>query len=88
MELIKRDDAIGALDLCSNTASVLNLMDLPAVDAIPLPDNATNGDIIKTLFPRTRCVEKNGIIETGIDEGTLFNLDWWNAPYRRSRQNK
>lgn len=35
MDLIKRDDAISAVDVFSNTASVLNLMELPAVDAIP-----------------------------------------------------
>ena len=52
---------------------------------IPLPDNATNGDVIKALFPRTKCVERNGIIETDIDEGTLFNLEWWNAPYTRGQ---
>lgn len=37
----------------------------------PIPDNATNGDIIKTLFPQ------EGDFETD------FDTDWWNAPYKR-----
>lgn len=37
----------------------------------PIPDNATNGDIIKTLFPQ------EGDFETD------FDTDWWNSPYKR-----
>ena len=40
-------------------------------DGTPIPENATNGDIIKTLFPQ------EGDFETD------FDTDWWNAPYKR-----
>ena len=53
-----------------------------------LPDNATNGDVIKMMFP-TVDISTNGKLGK---EGTvfvhhkdhiiIFDLDWWNAPYR------
>ena len=56
---------------------------------VVIPDNATNGDIIKTLFDvkevrkyRTRVTVwtlLNGNIEP-ID----FQLKWWNTPYKLS----
>jgi hypothetical protein len=37
----------------------------------PIPDNATNGDVIKALFPNEHDFE------------TDFDEEWWNAPYRK-----
>ena len=42
----------------------------------PLPENATNGDVIKTLFPK--CMWN----ATGQDE------EWWNAPYEVESEDK
>ena len=63
------------------------------VNAIPIPENATNGDMIKALFPNVRIDERleenlstelNIIIVKGIDGGTSpFYRNWWNAPYKR-----
>ena len=60
---------------------------------IEIPNNATNGDIFKTLFDvkgvriyRTRVVIwtlLNGNIEP-ID----FQLEWWNAPYKKGENNE
>ena len=59
----------------------------PTVDAIEIPKNVTNGDMIKTIFPN---IEIEGIggeikcIAAQIGFGTsYFALDWWNAPYKR-----
>ena len=43
-----------------------------AIEALELiPDNATNGDVIKALFPKLEC-----------DYWCpRFADDWWNAPY-------
>ena len=60
----------------------------PTVDAIPLPDEATNGEVIMALFPNTNHFENNGIMNTDIDGGTLFNEDWWNAPYNGGNENE
>ena len=37
----------------------------------PIPDNATNGDVIMTLFPNEHDFE------------TDFDEHWWNAPYQK-----
>lgn len=57
----------------------------------PIPDNATNGDVIKAIFPNIQIsdseVMKN--VYTGIPYGELIGAnidcmrDWWNAPYQK-----
>lgn len=54
---------------------------------IEIPNGATNGDMIKSMFP---YIEIEGIggeikcIATKIGFGTsYFALDWWNAPYKK-----
>lgn len=37
----------------------------------PIPDNATNGDVIKAMFPNEYDFE------------TDFDAEWWNAPYQK-----
>lgn len=68
---------------------------LTLADAIengtPIPDNATNGDMIKAIFPNIQIsdseVMKN--VYTGIPYGELIgaNIDcmreWWNSPYQK-----
>lgn len=41
----------------------------------PIPDNATNGEVIKSMFPNTTF----GGNKTEINIGTY----WWNAPYQK-----
>ncbi|MBP5596247.1 MAG: hypothetical protein J6Y02_12750 [Pseudobutyrivibrio sp.] len=43
----------------------------------------TNGDVIKILFPNCAEIEKDGWINTTIDEDTPFSAEWWNAPYKK-----
>lgn len=43
----------------------------------PIPDNATNGDMIKALFSETAEI-------TG-EFGVFFEDRWWNAPYKRGK---
>ena len=56
---------------------------------IEIPDNATNGEVIKAMF---HCLEKyeyeelytHGIALAGNDNRvTWFTNEWWNAPYIR-----
>ena len=55
-----------------------------------LPDNPTNGDMIKATFPDTKVnttkysyvVEVKLPYHTEHDTGLLFDRDWWDAPYR------
>lgn len=50
----------------------------------PIPENATNGDMIKALFKN--CVKDDdfeGAVITVINgEAQYWKKDWWNAPYK------
>jgi hypothetical protein len=63
--------------------------------AICIPENATNGDMIKTMFPK--CEQKEHINNNGYFEmyfdNDLKNADymrvskkWWNAPYKEAEE--
>ena len=47
--------------------------DISPVPAIPIPEGATNGDMIKALFPT-----EYGTLNFDIHRGS-----WWNSPYRQ-----
>ena len=59
-----------------------------------IPENATNGDVIKAMFPNAtidstfdneKLNEELGlIIIKGMDNGNVpFYKEWWNAPYKK-----
>jgi len=57
------------------------------VDAILIPDNATNGDVIRAIFPQWDLREEIGYEyklfgETHKFEG-LVDEDWWNSQYKK-----
>ena len=47
-----------------------------------LPNNATNGDVIRAAFPKAEVIEKRAVVMVGISRMIVFDLDWWNAPYK------
>lgn len=49
--------------MCSDVLDVLSR-------CVEIPDNVTNGDVIKALFPNEHDFE------------TDFDEDWWNASYK------
>ena len=61
---------------------------------IGIPKNATNGDMIKTLFPDIQVWEgfgswRGNIKVKGLGDGTrIFRDDWWSAPYKAESENK
>ena len=62
------------------------------VNAIKIPPNATNGDMIKAIFPNVKyymyCVEVKLEYHSQYDTGLLFDKKWWNAPYKREIKEK
>jgi len=46
-------------------------------DGTPIPDNATNADVIRALFPDG--IPKDIVWTLQDDKGA----DWWNAPYQK-----
>ncbi len=51
-------------------------------DAIEIADNATNGDIIKTIFPNEY---DGGRGKACTYYGSMrFDTDWWDAPFKEA----
>jgi len=61
-------------------------------EGIPIPDNATNGDMIKMMFPYY-SYERNDYVQSiedyivdcmeCMEHDLYFAYDWWNAPYQK-----
>ena len=45
----------------------------------PIPDNATNGEVIKALFKPNWIRRMDDVVR----EEYEFNEVWWNAPYQK-----
>ena len=67
------------------------------VNAIVIPEGATNGDIIKAMFPYIKVEDKCSmyysvnIENLSADKGLNtvgFRKDWWNAPYKSESEEK
>ncbi len=82
---------IRTTDLCNDTADLLEKLEKESDNAIPIPEGATNGDIIKAMFPNQTIgcaipiTDRNGakFYRTTINGVTDFTESWWNAPYRK-----
>lgn len=58
----------------------------------PIPDNATNGDFIKVMFPKawkSNYIDSDNKCTLYIDDDYELevDIDWWNAPYKRGNEN-
>jgi len=53
-------------------------------NGIPIPDNATNGDVIKVMFADAEVNGETDLtVSFSIDSNTAFTRKWWNAPYQK-----
>ena len=48
--------------------------------SIPIPKNATNGDVIKAMFPNISIYEHGSTYS--VNNEYNFNSTWWNKPYK------
>lgn len=61
------------------------------VDAIIIPNNATNGDMVKACYPNYKFEIDEYTDEYGLkikeiftnNADIRFDLDWWNTPYKK-----
>ena len=69
----------------TNISDVLKVLE----NCIEIPNGATNGDMIKTMFPYIEIEGIGGEIKCiATKNGTsYFALDWWNAPYKKGTTN-
>lgn len=49
-------------------------------DAVPIPKGATNGDMIRAIFPNASVYEHASTYS--VNNEYNFNSTWWNAPYK------
>jgi len=72
------------------TEDMIDLDRIKACNAIrkgtPIPDNATNGEVIKTMFDIKEVDMENTYCVHFPEEeeyGHYFFKGWWNAPYQK-----
>lgn len=56
------------------------------INGTPIPDNTTNGDMLKMMFPnvfKTSCKLVDGVGYYNFSES-----DWWNALYQKGERNE
>ena len=58
----------------------MDLEQLTSFDAIPIPEGATNGDMIKAMFPNISIYEHGSTYS--VNNEYNFNSTWWNKPYK------
>ena len=71
-------------------ADVITLCNPLAVKrAVVLPENPTNGDVIKALFPMIKTKEYRTFIRV-IDGEEYCSIDyrWWNSPYKADKESE
>lgn len=63
-------------------------------DSTPIPDNATNGDMIKAIFSSIDFTEMaftvhatTSVTSNGVKGSISYDFwkDWWNAPYKTEK---
>ena len=58
---------------------ITNPLKICIANGTPILDNATNGDMIRTLFKPNRITRTDNVVR----EEYEFDKDWWNAPYQK-----
>ncbi len=91
------DDFEGG-DECDRCEKYELCTETPSADVIEIPKGATNGDMIKAMFPNCEitfytnianiklarvCLERD--FNSDYTE-QLYLADWWNAPYKESEE--
>lgn len=66
----------------SFSSEEIPIISLAIATGTPLPNDATNGDVIRAAFPKAEVIEKRAVVMVGISRMIVFDLDWWNAPYK------
>ena len=65
---------------------------LPSVNAIVIPEGATNGDMMKLLWNLADIDEMDSCIAVGFSDSEgevtydFFNRKWWDSPYKEAKR--
>ena len=89
---VEGKQTIDALEFAIESIKVDRAYDLmyEKVDFIEIPEGATNGDMIKAMFPNVEIYTDviNEIVDVEIceDRSELrCSVDWWDSPYRKEK---
>ena len=78
---------IDADDVDNHIVGSVNLSGCPTINAIPIPKDATNGDVIKTILPFVEVIENDYGVFINV-QNILLDKDWWNAKYKAESEDK
>ena len=76
-------------DLDKNKITIGEFAKIIGQEVVIIPDNATNGDMIKALFDCKVVEETHStyVVNMGKDYfWKNFEKSWWNAPYKKGEQ--
>lgn len=82
---------IDANDVDNHIVGSVNLSGCPTINAIPIPEDATNGEVLKEVFPNAKydyheeceLVDAHVIVSINdCDTCQDYSMDWWNAKYK------
>lgn len=81
MRLIDADKLpLNDIDSANHGSNYIQIAE--TVKAIPIPNNATNGDMLMAMFPSLEVNTIGNTVFTNMDNGVWYNLDWWDTPYQ------
>ena len=52
------------------------------LNGTPIPEDATNGDVIKAMFPNAKIIKMFGFKLFQYYKNVRFDDAWWNTPYK------
>ena len=76
----------------SNETTIENVLMKAVENGTPIPDNATNGDIVQMMFPNASFFyhKANDIVDDYVsvciddcDTQQDYSMVWWNATYQK-----
>ena len=68
---------------------VINDYEYAIANGTPLPENATNGDVIKAMFGEPyKISERSGVLYKVSDFVSYIGYDWWNAQYEGGKEER
>jgi len=82
-----------AYDMTKEMGNVIDADNEVVAEAIrngtPIPDNATNGEVIKAMFHDAEIhLDGNDVFFHHMGFWIKYNIRWWNAPYQKGGANE
>ena len=87
MELINKEKVLKIIDEAGDLGEAHGDINHNCNIILTIPDNPTNGDMIKAIFPKSRIYKLENFVQfwyTENEDGRHVNFrrDWWDAPYK------